>query len=188
MKVATILGSPKKKGNTAKVLGLFEELIAKEHEVDRINMADYEVKGCLGCGTCQKTSDEPGCVQKDDAMAVFERMRASDAVVYSSPLYCWGFSSQIKALIDRHFCLVTGYGTPDHHSLIENKPTALLVTCGGPIEDNADLIQGIFDRVNNFSKCNVAGKYVVPLCTTPDALGEEAMEIAKKMERDIVGA
>ena len=187
MKVTTILGSPKKKGNTAKVLGLFEELIAKKHTVDRINIADYAVKGCLGCGLCRKTSDEPGCVQKDDAVSIFERMMVSDAVVYTSPLYCWGFSAQIKALIDRHFCLVTGYGTPEHHSLIENKPTALLVTCGGPLENNADLIQGIFDRVNNFSKGHVVGKYVVPFCTTPDALGEEAMEIAKKMESDIVG-
>jgi multimeric flavodoxin WrbA len=127
-------------------------------------------------------------VQKDDAPTIFERMMASDAVVYTSPLYCWGFSAQIKALIDRHFCLVTGYGTPAHRSLLEKKTTALLVTCGGPVENNADFIQGIFDRVNNFSQCNVVGKYVVPLCTTPDALGEEAMEIARRMERDIVGA
>jgi len=55
MKVTTILGSPRKKGNTAKVLSWFEdEMKAQGHEIDRINMADSEVKGCLGCGSCQK--------------------------------------------------------------------------------------------------------------------------------------
>jgi len=47
MKVVTILGSPKKEGNTAKVLGLFEELIVEGHEVDRVNIAACDVKGCL---------------------------------------------------------------------------------------------------------------------------------------------
>jgi multimeric flavodoxin WrbA len=58
-----------------------------------------------------RKSDRPGCVQKDDAFSVFERMMAADALIYSSPLYCWDFPAQMKALIDRHFCLVTGYGT-----------------------------------------------------------------------------
>jgi len=143
MKVTTILGSPKIEGNTAKVLGLFEELIGRDHEVDRV-------------------------------------------VVYAAPLYCWGFPSQMKAFIDRHFCLATGYGTSDYKSLVEGKHTALLVTCGGPIENNADLIQAVFDRLNDYGQCQVVGKYVVPFCTTLDAIGSEAMQIVKKMAADII--
>ncbi len=188
MKITTILGSPKKKGNTAKVLGLFEEELANlGHDVERVNIARHNVKGCLGCGVCQKKPDEPGCVQKDDAVSIFEKMMAADAVVYASPLYCWGFSSQIKALIDRHFCLVTGSGSPEYKSLIDGKRTALLVTCGGPIENNADLIQALFDRLNNYGNCNVVGKFVVPFCTTPDEIGDKAAETAKKMATDIAG-
>ena len=188
MKVVTILGSPKKEGNTAKVLGLFEELIVEGHEVDRVNIAACDVKGCLGCGACQKVPNEPGCVQEDDAASIFERMMGADAVIYASPLYAWGFSSQMKALIDRHFCLVTGYGSPDYKSLLEGKRTALLVTCAGPVENNADLIQESFDRLSNYGQCNIVGKYVVPFCTTPDSIASEAMETAKKMAGDIVGA
>jgi len=187
MKVMTVLGSPKKNGNTAKVLGLFEELIGQDHEVERVNVAACDIKGCLGCCSCQKVPDEPGCVQKDDAVSIFERMIGSDAVIYAAPLYCWGFPSQMKALIDRSFCLATGYGTADYKSLLEGKNTALLVTCGGPIENNADLIQTMFDRINDYGQCNVIGKYVVPFCTTPDSIGAEAMKIAKKMAEDITG-
>jgi multimeric flavodoxin WrbA len=187
MRVTTILGSPRQKGNTAKVLSWFEdEIKAQGHEIDRINLADYEVKGCLGCGGCQKKTDEPGCLQKDDALTIFKSMMNADAVVYSSPLYCWGFASQIKALIDRHICMVKGYGTSAYKSFIDGKPTALLVTCAGPIENNADIIQIIFDRLNNYCKSKAVGKYVVPFCTTPDALGNEAMELAKEMARNLI--
>lgn len=187
MKITTILGSPRKKGNTAKVLGMVEEYVAQEHDIDRINITEYKVNGCLGCGACQKKTDEPGCVQKDDAMSLFERMMGADVVIYSSPLYCWGFSAQMKALIDRHFCLVKNYGSPDFKSFIKGKRTALLVTCGGPIEDNADLIRELFNRLNLYAKSDVIGKYILPFCTTPDELGEEAAEIAKKMAGDITG-
>jgi multimeric flavodoxin WrbA len=186
MKVTTILGSPKIEGNTAKVLGLFEKLIGRDHEVDRINIADSDIKGCVGCHSCQQVPDEPGCVQKDDVAGLFARMMSSDVVVYAAPLYCWGFPSQMKAFIDRHFCLATGYGTSDYKSLVEGKHTALLVTCGGPVENNADLIQTVFDRLNDYGQCQVVGKYVVPFCTTPDAIGSEAMQIVKKMAADII--
>ncbi len=187
MRIMTIMGSPRPSGNTAKVLGMCEELLAREHEVDRIDLADFEVKGCRGCDACKKVFDEPGCVQKDDAVALFERMIQADGIIYASPLYCWSFPGPLKAFLDRHYCLVTGYGTPDYRSLIEEKRTALLVTCAGSVENNADLIQEIFSRCGDYLRCEVVGKYIVPFCTTPDDLGEKAMVAAKRMAEDILG-
>jgi multimeric flavodoxin WrbA len=187
MKVTTIMGSPRKKGNTAKVLGLLEELLAQGHEVDRIDMVDFQVKGCMGCAACKKITDQPGCVQKDEAGALFERIMDSDILIYASPLYSWGFTSQMKAFLDRHFCLVTGYGGPDYKSLIAGKRLALLVTCDGPIENNADLIQVAFDRIGDYLRCDVVGKYIIPFSSTPDALKDKAIEVARQMAKDIVG-
>ena len=50
-------------------------------------------------------------------------MIGADALVYAAPLYCWCFPAQMKALIDRHVSLVTGFETPKHKSLIEGKKT-----------------------------------------------------------------
>jgi multimeric flavodoxin WrbA len=186
MKIMTILGSPKKKGNTATVLGMFEEIISKDHEIDRVNIRDCDISGCMGCYACQQTPDEPACVQKDDAGSIFERMLKADAVVYATPLYDWSFSAQLKALLDRHLCLVTGYATPAYKSLVEGKKLALLVTCGGPVENNADLIQGNFDRIGDFLKAGSAGKYVVPGCTTPNEMSDQARQVAEQMARDVV--
>jgi NAD(P)H-dependent FMN reductase len=123
-----------------------------------------------------------------DAVSVFERMIAADALIYGSPLYCWNFTAQMKALIDRHICLVAGYGTVRHHSLITEKPTALLVTCAGPVKGNADVIQTVFERMGIFCNTRVVNKNVVPFCTTPEALGEDARAAARKLAGDIDGA
>ena len=187
MKIITILGSPRKNGNTAKVLSIFEDKIEKKHEVERINITQYKVGGCLGCYKCQEKKGEPGCVQEDDALTIFEKMIQADAIVYASPLYCWSFTSQIKPLIDRHFCLVTGYGTPDHNSLISGKLAALLVTCAGPVEGNCDAIQGIFSGFSDYAKLTAKGNFILPFCTTPDAIGDEGAELAGNLAKAITG-
>ncbi len=181
MKIVTILGSPKKKGNTATALSLFEERIAKDHEVERIHITKYKVGGCLGCYTCLENKDEPGCVQKDDALLIFDKMIQADAIVYASPLYCWSFTAQMKPLIDRHVCLVSDYGTPEHDSLISGKPTALLVTCAGPIEANCDAIQHIFTGLSDYTRTAPKGNFILPFCTTPDAIGDEGGALAANL-------
>jgi multimeric flavodoxin WrbA len=70
MKIITILGSPRAKGNTAKVLSMFEDNVGAKHDIERINIARYKVGGCLGCYKCKEIKDEPGCVQKDDALTI----------------------------------------------------------------------------------------------------------------------
>jgi multimeric flavodoxin WrbA len=185
MKILTLLGSPRKKGNTATVLAHFERLISRDHQVHRVTIVEHDVRGCLGCRACQEKPDEPGCVQKDDGVSILNQILESDLVIYASPLYCWCFPSQMKALLDRHFCLVTNYRAPQYKSLLEGKPIALLVTCGGPVDNNADLIQSAFDRLGEHAQCRVIGKYVVPFCRTPDAIGSEAEKVVKGMASDI---
>jgi multimeric flavodoxin WrbA len=181
MKIITLLGSPRKKGNTAKVLSMFENIVSQAHDVEHIHIPRYKVGGCLGCYKCKERKDEPGCVQEDDALTIFEKLIAADAVVYASPLYCWGFTSQIKPLIDRHFCLVSDDGTPDHASLISGKPVALLVTCGGPVEGNCDAIQSIFKGFADYLMLKAKGNFILPHCTTPDAIGENGAELAEHL-------
>jgi multimeric flavodoxin WrbA len=182
MRIVSVLGSPRpKKGNTAKVLGWVEEqLKVNGHFVDRVNIIDKKMNGCKECYTCQGIPDEPGCPQEDDAKEIFQQLIASDLILLASPLFCWGFSSQIKPLIDRCFCLVTGYGTPKWKSLLEGKRAGLLVTCAGPIEENADLVVEMFNRLMEYTKCSVPGTLVIPFATTPDAMGEEIKAQAVK--------
>ncbi|MGD9369673.1 MAG: flavodoxin family protein [Desulfobacteraceae bacterium] len=185
MKIITILGSPRKKGNTARVLSMFEEKVQMNHAIERIDIARHKVGGCLGCMQCKEKMDEPGCVQNDDALTIFEKMMRADAIVYASPLYCWSFSSQIKPLIDRHFCLVSGEGSPEHDSLISGKPAALLVTCAGPIEGNCDAIKHIFAGFADYLNLSDRGNFILPFCTTPDEIGDQGVNLAESLAKAI---
>jgi multimeric flavodoxin WrbA len=187
MKILTILGSPRKRGNTAAVLAAFEEQVVPGHEIERINITDYRVEGCRGCDVCQDRLDEPGCLQKDDAVRLLERILAADTVIYACPVYCWSFPAQLKALMDRHYCLVKWQNGEIAAALMTGKRTALLVTCGGDAADNADLIQVMFEREMAYVRGQVVGQYVVANCTTPAELGDRAAETARRMAREIVG-
>ena len=200
MKIVTILGSPRKRGNTAAVLQAFEALVAPQHEIDRINITDYHVAGCLGCDHCFNVLAEPGCAQRDDAVQLLERILAADLVVYAAPVYCWAFPAQLKALLDRHYCLVKWQDGEVAAALtlapalrsgasagVAGKRAALLVTCGGDAEDNADLIQTMFEREIAYVRGVVAGKYVVANCTTPAELAGRAAEMGRRMARELIG-
>jgi multimeric flavodoxin WrbA len=184
MKVTTILGSPRKKGNTNKVLQWVEEALqASDHNVDRINLVDHKVNGCKGCFTCKKSTQSPGCPQKDDAVEIMGRLMASDAILYASPIYFWGPTAQMKTLIDRHCSLVTGYGTPQWQSLLTDKSLGLVVTCEDGLENNIDLMEELFKRFADYLKCNHTGTLVIPFTSKPEALGEEAREKACSFAR-----
>jgi multimeric flavodoxin WrbA len=186
MRILTILGSPKKHGNTADVLGRFEALVAPRHEVEHINLADGALHGCLGCNACQRVADKPGCVQKDATASIIERVLAADLVVYATPLYAWSFSAQMKALLDREYCLAKVSENHTTHSLLSGKHAALLVTCSGPKEDNADLVQTAFERQMVYSQCKSVGKYVVPFRAAPQMFdGDKVEAVAQQMARDV---
>lgn len=188
MQVASVLGSPRKKGNTNRVLTWVEEALhAQGHRFDRINIVDYKINGCKGCYTCEQFTDKPGCPQEDDALEVLGRLMAADAIVYASPVYMWGPTSQIKAIVDRHCCLVTGFGTPQWDSLLKGKLTALVITCADEAETNADLMMEMFKRFAGYLQSTHTGALVIPLTTTPDAMGDDVREQAVSFAHRIAG-
>lgn len=182
MKITTLLGSAKKKGNTATILEWVEgELKTRGHAVGRIYLHGKQINGCLGCAKCRDYPDEIACVQKDDAEGIMEQMIASDAVLFASPLYFWGFTAQIKALIDRGFALVTNYHQPDQTSLMKGKNVGLLATGGGTFENNAEGMFTAFDRIVGFLMAEKAGELYVGGCKTPAEIPDRVREEAKAL-------
>ena len=182
MKIVSLFGSPRMKGNTSKVLSwVEEELRNRGHEVQRINVTEHEINGCLECYACQEESGEPGCPQPDDAVAILNRLIAADAIVYASPLFSWSWTAQMKALIDRHFCLVTDIDTEHPRSLLDGKRLALVATAQGPVEGNLDLLVQQFNGLAQYCKAEVAEHLVVPWCTTPDAISDDIRKQATAM-------
>jgi len=116
---------------------------------------------------------EPGCAQQDDAVPILNRLIAADAIIYASPLFAWNWTAQMKALIDRHFCLLRDSDTENPTSLIDGKRITRVMTAQGPVEGNAELLVRQFDCQALYCKATVTEDLVVPFCTTPDAIADD---------------
>jgi multimeric flavodoxin WrbA len=184
----TILGSPRRRGNTAKVLGWIEEqLQAAGHEVDHVDIVDYDVHGCGECMACKKGTIKL-CSVQDDANALFHRMVTADAVLFAAPVFCWGFPAQLKALIDRTFCLMDFEAPPPGAPRLNGKPVALLLTAGGDEKDNTDLVVRGFEQLVQYLKATPVRPLLVTSCTTPDALGDDVKARAVDFAATLVQA
>jgi multimeric flavodoxin WrbA len=68
------------------------------HEVEHISLKGKTIKFCIGCMACQKTQK---CVQKDDAIEIAEKVKNADTLVFTTPIYYYEMSGQMKTLLDR---------------------------------------------------------------------------------------
>lgn len=186
MKILTLQGSARKKGNTANVLGwVEEELSRQDHEVTGIHLHGKNLNGCMGCARCKEVPDDVGCVQKDDIPEILSRMVASDLVIFASPLYFWGVSAQLKAVIDRTYSLYTRFHEPDHASLLEGRRQALLVTGGGGWDNNAEAAFTAFGRIQKPHKTIHSGTLYIGKCSTPEEMDASVREQAAAFARQI---
>ncbi|THB78224.1 MAG: flavodoxin family protein [Desulfobacteraceae bacterium] len=186
MKVLVLMGSPRKKGNTAKITGwVKDEMVFLGHDVDYIYLNEKNISGCMSCASCKDQAQLTACIQKDETPQILQKMAQADLILFASPVYFWGFTAQMKALIDRTFSLYSKYNQPGHSSLIQGKKTALLVTGGGAFKDNAEPLFLAFDRIQKPWKTIKSGEMFIGPCTTPDKLGDNTMDKARQFANKI---
>jgi multimeric flavodoxin WrbA len=187
MRIMTILGSPRRQGNTARVLAWVEEQFrADEHGLDSVNVLDYKLQGCGECMACKRGAVEL-CSIHDDANGLFQRMTAADLVLLAAPVFCWGFPAQIKGLIDRLFCMMDFEGERAGVPRLHGKAMALLLTGGGEEANNADLVIRGFEQLVKWLNARMAGQWFVGGCSTPDAIGADVKSQATEFARTIAG-
>ena len=103
MKIVVLTGSPRRSGNTNRLAGQFIKGAEEAgHEVYRFDCEQHKVSPCIACNRCGMNGT---CIFNDD----FEELRPylvdADMVVFATPMYYFGFSSQLKTVIDRFYAL-----------------------------------------------------------------------------------
>lgn len=68
--------------------------------VEVIDAAHANIHPCTGCVRC---GYEGPCIQNDDIDQIRPKILSADMIVFTTPLYYYGMSAQLKILIDR-FC------------------------------------------------------------------------------------
>lgn len=101
--IAVVIGSPRRGGNTWMLAEAFVKGAQEAgHSVEVIDAGTADIAGCIGCEYC--FSHAGICFRKDGMTPFYGILRRSDTIVYATPVYCFSFSSQIKAFMDRMFC------------------------------------------------------------------------------------
>ena len=105
MKVLGIVGSKRRHGNTSELVQ--EALSPFKNDNDTtelIFLDDYNIEGCRGCEGCRETFK---CIVNDDMQRLYPLLLEADALILGSPTYFYNVSADIKAFIDRCYCLVS---------------------------------------------------------------------------------
>ncbi len=155
--VLVLEGSPRV-GNTALVTDWVLTGMGRRARFERVRVCDLAVHECQECFTCTKSKKAAGCVQ-DDAMAdLYDRIVNADLVLWTSPVFCWGITGQLKVVLDRCFALLTG------EDLLKGSRWALVLTAGGDHFDGADLVVQMFSRLARFAGISYLGQFVAANC------------------------
>ena len=67
-----------------------------------VDVANLDIAPCTGCVVC---GYEGPCAQSDDMDTLRAKILASDMLVFATPLYYYGMTAQLKAVVDR-FCSI----------------------------------------------------------------------------------
>ena len=152
MNILILSGSPRKGGNTDLLVEAFVKGASQKHYVEVVPVRDYKVNPCMGCNACFR-NEQHLCVQKDDMMMIYEKMAHADMLVIASPVYFYGLSAQLKAVIDRchnpirdTFCI---------------KKMALLLVGAATLPELFDSILTQYQLCLNFFKLEDAGRVLV---------------------------
>ena len=151
-RVVVLVGSVRKCGNTDLLAQSFIEGASKNNDVEVVSVADYKINPCIGCNSCF-TGEGNKCFQNDDMPKVYEKLKKADVLVIASPVYFYGISAQLKAIVDR-------LHTPMRNEF-SIKKLALILVGAATLPELFDSIKIQYQLVLNFFHLEDAGMVLV---------------------------
>ncbi|MBQ6352895.1 MAG: flavodoxin family protein [Lentisphaeria bacterium] len=150
MKILVITGSPRKNGNSATLADHFTRGAREAgHEVVRFDAAFKKVHPCVACNSCGMNGP---CVFKDDFEFVRRHIVDADCVVFATPMYYFGISAQIKAVIDRFYAINGSIHVP--------KKAVLLMTYANTAASEAVPIESHYEVLLKYLGWTDAGRVI----------------------------
>lgn len=127
-----ITGSPRKGKNTDLLVDyIIEALKTVSIDVEKFILDSRNINTCSGCEYCIETGI---CVIDDRVSMIIEKMKTANGFIFASPSYNYNMTAQMKALIDRTFCL-NDYKGGWSSRLPSGKKAILVGVCKGRNEE-----------------------------------------------------
>ena len=175
-KILILTGSPRRNGNSSTLVDEFAKGASEAgHNVVRFDSAFKEVHPCIGCNFCGM--DGP-CVFKDDFEFVSKHIVDADCVVFATPMYYFGISAQLKAVIDRFYAI--------NGQIHVKKKAVLIMTYANSAASEAVPIKSHYEVLIKYLGWSDAGQIIVPGVWPVGAVNrtkypKQAYELGKKL-------
>ena len=99
MRILGIMGSPRIGGNTDLLLdAALSGARSQGAEIEKIVVDRLNISPCREHYSCLKDGN---CLIRDDMDALYPKLLEVDGIVVASPMFFYGITAQLKALIDR---------------------------------------------------------------------------------------
>ena len=176
MKILVITGSPRKNGNSNTLADSFIKGAQEAgHSVVRFDSAFKNVHPCIACNKCGMNGE---CVFKDDFEFIRDNIVDADAVVFATPMYYFGISAQIKAVIDRFYAINGQINVP--------KKTVLIMTYADTSAKEAQPIISHYETLLNYLGWSDAGRVIASGVWTEGSVNQtqypkQAYELGKNI-------
>ena len=171
--IFVLVGSMRKGGNTDLLVQKFAEGAAEHNRVEIISVADYKVAPCIGCNTCFNREGNT-CFRRDDMDVIYEKLLRADVLVIASPVYFYGISAELKAIIDR-------LHTPMRNRFAIRK-LALLLVGAASLPNLFDPILMQYQMILDFFHLQDCGKVLVrSVKEKGDIIGHPALDAAYRL-------
>ena len=177
MKIFVIKSSPHRNGSSNLLADNFiQGAQDADHEVVVFDAGHADIKPCTGCSVCGM--DGP-CIQHDNMMQVHKILLESDMVVFVTPLYYYGFSSQMKMVIDRFYSVNTKLAA-------KHMKSALIVSAWDSLDWVFNDIKSHYMTICNFLKFENVGIILGAGCgtlakTTATTFPQKAYDFGKSL-------
>ncbi|NTW34887.1 MAG: flavodoxin family protein [Syntrophobacteraceae bacterium] len=183
MRILGIEGSPRKNGNTEKLVkAVLQGAMEEGHDGEFLKLADMRISPCLGCIGCRETGE---CVIKDDMSRIYEGFQAADAIVVGSPVYMWQVSAQTKMFLDR----LVPFIKPDFSTRLSGEKRLLLAfTQGNPDAQSFKPYFDYLERMLSFLHFQVQGSLVASGTREKDDILQQSdvLDRAREMGRSLL--
>jgi multimeric flavodoxin WrbA len=125
-KILGIVGSPRRNGNTHLLVSrLLEGARESGAETETILLGDLRIRECDGCHACWHNHP---CSKNDDMNTLYSKIMESDGIVFGTPVYWYGPTALMKALVDRFVY----FNCPENRPGIAGKAAVLVI----PLEES----------------------------------------------------
>lgn len=164
MKIVAVNGGPRKKWNTATLLGkAVEGACSKGAEVSLHHVYDINFKGCVSCFACKRRdAAEPGmCAYKDELTPLLREIAVCDALLLASPIYLGSVTGEMASFLERLVYMALSYDKDSRTRFAGKVHFAFIYTMGLPARMAGDY-QAMFDRHQQYlGLLNGTGDYMV---------------------------